>query len=174
MIPLTVRSYYSLMWGTASPEKLVKRAKQLGYDRMALTDTDNLYGLWPFLSACREEGISPIVGAELTEPGSDLRAVCLVENREGYKNLCRLITARHTAENFSLKTALSAHAVGVPLERAIGDAHLCLVHFHCVEPGKRTGNLGDPAAVGDTGIPTFSSPGLFDRFGTKRSTGTHG
>ena len=33
-------------------------------DRLALTDTDNLYGLWPFLAACRREGLTPIVGAE--------------------------------------------------------------------------------------------------------------
>ena len=113
MIPLTVRSYYALMWGTASPKKLVKRAKELGYDRLALTDTDNLYGLWPFLNACKEEGMTPIVGAELTEPDSCLRAVCLVENTDGYKNLCRLVTSRHRDKNFSLKTALSAHAKGL-------------------------------------------------------------
>ena len=40
----------------------------MGYDRIALTDTDSLCGLWPFLHACREERITPIVGAELTDP----------------------------------------------------------------------------------------------------------
>ncbi len=68
MIPLAVRSYYSLMWGTRSPRKICAVARELGYRRLALTDTDNLYGLWPFLSACRQEGITPIVGAELTDP----------------------------------------------------------------------------------------------------------
>jgi error-prone DNA polymerase len=37
--------------------------------RIALTDTDNLYGLWPFLQACREEGVTPIVGAEAQRAG---------------------------------------------------------------------------------------------------------
>ena len=59
MIPFTVRSNYSLMWGTASIKQLCGHARQLGYDRLALTDTDNLHGLWPFLRACRLEGLRP-------------------------------------------------------------------------------------------------------------------
>ncbi|MCU0987758.1 MAG: PHP domain-containing protein, partial [Acetobacteraceae bacterium] len=83
MVPLVVHSHYSLMRGTASPRQLCRAARQLGYDRLALTDTDNLYGLWPFLAACRREGITPIVGAEVTEPDRRRRAVCLVETDEG-------------------------------------------------------------------------------------------
>ena len=113
MIPLTVRSHYSLMWGTASPKKICRAAKALGYNRLALTDTDNLYGLWPFLNACKQEDLTPIVGAELTDPGSDSRAVCLVKNIDGYRNLCRLITRRHQDQAFDLKTAVCAHADGL-------------------------------------------------------------
>ncbi|MBW2444091.1 MAG: PHP domain-containing protein, partial [Deltaproteobacteria bacterium] len=115
MIPLTVRSYYSLMWGTRSPRKICAVAKQLGYSRLALTDTDNLYGLWPFLNACDEMGIAPIVGAELTDPVPGSRAVCLVENPAGYRNLCRLITRRHSSEKgtFDLKSAVPDYAEGL-------------------------------------------------------------
>ena len=80
MIPLTVRSYYSLMWGTRSPRKICAAARRLGYRRLALTDTDNLYGLWSFLKSCEYEGITPIVGAEITDHKSSRRAVCLVED----------------------------------------------------------------------------------------------
>ena len=73
MLPLAVKSYYSLMWGTRSPRKICAVAREMGYRRLALTDTDNLYGLWPFLSACRQEGITPIVGAELSDPDTDRR-----------------------------------------------------------------------------------------------------
>jgi error-prone DNA polymerase len=90
------------MWGTSPPEHLPVAARQHGHGRIALTDTDNLYGLWPFLEACREEDVTPIVGAELTEPGSQRRVVCLVENDRGYRNLCRLITRRHCKQDFSL------------------------------------------------------------------------
>ena len=113
MIPLTVRSCYSLMWGTDSPKKICRAARKMGYDRLAITDTDNLYGLWPFLNACREEEITPMVGAEITDRNTSARAVCLVKNPEGYKNLCRLITARKTDPAFDLKTGLAAHEKGL-------------------------------------------------------------
>ena len=100
LVPLVVRSGFSLMWGTATPAAICRRARALGYRRLALTDTDNLYGLWSFLSACDREGIRPIVGAEVTEPGSRRRSVCLVESPAGYANLCRLLTRRHREPAF--------------------------------------------------------------------------
>jgi DNA polymerase-3 subunit alpha/error-prone DNA polymerase len=106
MIPLVVHSHYSLMWGTASPRQICRVARQLGYERLALTDTDNLYGLWPFLAACRREGIIPIVGAEVTDPASGRSAACLVETEAGYRNLCRLLTRRKLqATEFNLQAA---------------------------------------------------------------------
>ncbi len=113
MIPLTIRSHYSLMWGTAGIKSICKRAKQLGYDHLALTDTDNLYGLWPFLQACKDENITPIVGAELTDPKTRHRAVCLVKNYAGYANLCRLITRRHMDKSFDLFSATQNHGNGL-------------------------------------------------------------
>jgi error-prone DNA polymerase len=102
MLALAMRSHYSLMWGSASPDDLCRAAKALGYAGLALTDTDNLYGLWKFLRACRRHGLKPVVGAELTEPGSPRRALCLVESSEGFRNLCRLISRRHLEPEFSL------------------------------------------------------------------------
>ena len=113
MIPLTVRSYYSLMWGTASPAEICTAARKMGYTRLALTDTDNLYGLWPFVTACRRAGIHPIIGAEITQPDTKTRAVCLVENDTGYRNLCRLITRRHCEKPFLLTRALRELADGL-------------------------------------------------------------
>ena len=113
MIPLTVRSSYSLMWGTSYVKQVCLTAKRLGYDRLALTDTDNLYGLWPFLRTCKREGLTPIVGAEVTDPHRKQRAVCLVEDEAGYRNLCRLLTRRHMAADFDLKEVLPNYATGL-------------------------------------------------------------
>ncbi|WP_054030723.1 DNA polymerase III subunit alpha [Desulfatitalea tepidiphila] len=113
MIPLTVRSHHSLMWGTASVRTLCQAARRLGYDRLALTDTDNLYGLWPFLEACRREGLTPIVGADITDPQRARRAVCLVADGEGYTGLCRLLTRRHMDAGFDLAGALPPQARGL-------------------------------------------------------------
>jgi DNA polymerase-3 subunit alpha/error-prone DNA polymerase len=101
------------MWGTAYVKQVCRHARRLGYKRLALTDTDNLYGLWPFLTACRREGLSPIVGAEITQPDSRKRAVCLVEDDTGYRNLCRMLTRRHMDADFDLKTVLPDHAPGL-------------------------------------------------------------
>ncbi|MCP4746292.1 MAG: DNA polymerase III subunit alpha [Desulfobacteraceae bacterium] len=113
MIPLTVRSHYSLMWGTAGVKELCRAARLLGYRRLALTDTDNLYGLHSFLTACRTEGITAIAGAEITDATSRQRAVCLVADHQGYANLCRMITRRHMDKKFDLAAQLPAYAKGL-------------------------------------------------------------
>ena len=101
------------MWGTAPVKRVCRTARRLGYTHLALTDTDNLCGLWPFLAACRREGLTPIVGAEVTDPQRKQRAVCLVENDTGYRNLCRLLTRRHMSDDFSLEAATISHANGL-------------------------------------------------------------
>jgi error-prone DNA polymerase len=113
MLPLAVHSHYSLMQGTCSPAAICREAKGHGYRGLALTDIDNLYGLWPFLAACRQEGITPLVGATVTAPGGSQRAVCLVKNPEGYRNLCLLLTARHTDPAFDLGRVVAAHGAGL-------------------------------------------------------------
>ncbi len=113
MFPLRVRSYYSLLQGTASPPMLCRRARELGYAGLALTDRDNLYGLWDFLKGCKLEGLRPIIGAEISEPGSSQVVTCLVQNTEGYANLCRLLSRRHMAETFKLADDLPPFADGL-------------------------------------------------------------
>ena len=113
MVPLTVRSNYSLMWGVDSIQRICHKARSMGYEQLALTDTDNIYGLWSFLSACRRTGIAPIVGAEITEPGNGRRVVCLVQNEDGYANLCRLISRRHMEDGFNIETGVGVYGEGL-------------------------------------------------------------
>jgi DNA-directed DNA polymerase III PolC len=113
MFPLRVRSYYSLLQGTASPVALCRRAKELGYSGLAMTDRDNLYGLWDFLKACRRERLRPIIGAEISEPGSKKIITCLVQNIDGYTNLCTLLTRRHMDKKFSLIGDIAPRADGM-------------------------------------------------------------
>jgi hypothetical protein len=61
-------------------------------------------GCGRFCRPAAKEDVTPIVGAELSEPGSQRRVVCLVENDDGYRNLCRLITRRHCKKDFSLES----------------------------------------------------------------------
>ena len=96
-VELHCHSAYSFLDGVAHPEELVDRACTLGYTALALTDHDNLCAALPFAHAARATGLQAITGCELTvDVGREQRhLVLLVENRTGYTNLCRLITAAH-------------------------------------------------------------------------------
>ncbi|MDJ0762728.1 MAG: DNA polymerase III subunit alpha [Myxococcota bacterium] len=166
MIPLTLRSYYSLMWGVCSPQDICHAAKQLGYQRIALTDTDNLYGLWSFLTACRRSGIAPIIGAELTDKTTCQRAICLVETPTGYANLCRLITRRHCDTDFDLATTLPTYAPGLIVLTQSLDLlqrwHGAGVTVAGALP-RRPDNAGSRRRrfCQDLGIPAVATPGSF-------------
>ncbi len=143
MFALKVRSYFSLMAGTASPLQLCLHAKKNGYTHLALTDHNNLYGLPAFLGACRTTGITPIIGAEITSPlNPEEEVTCLVQNREGYQNLCSLLSRRHCDKGFALSKIPSRYTSGL--------------FFLCSDPAliKRLHQL-KAAVVADLGsIPT--------------------
>ncbi|NPA80080.1 MAG: DNA polymerase III subunit alpha [Thermotogae bacterium] len=63
-VHLHVHSEYSLLDGAARIRDLVKRAKELGFPAIALTDHGNLYGTVEFYKAAREMDIKPILGME--------------------------------------------------------------------------------------------------------------
>lgn len=110
-VHLNVHSHYSKGWGMGTIEELCGSARDQGMDRIALTDTNGLYGLIFFLQAARDAGIQPIVGSELI--ADTHRAVLLVRDREGYANLCRIISDRHCRQDFDLIKALREHREGL-------------------------------------------------------------
>lgn len=68
---LHVHTEYSLLDGSAKIKSLVKRAKELGYDSLAITDHGVMYGVIDFYEAAKAEGIKPILGCEIyVSPGS--------------------------------------------------------------------------------------------------------
>jgi error-prone DNA polymerase len=93
-VELHCHSAYSFLDGASLPEELAARAAELGYEAVALTDHDGVYGSLEFAHAAKALGIRPITGAELTLlDGSHVTV--LVESQRGYANLCRLVTAAH-------------------------------------------------------------------------------
>src|SRR5262249_37168092 len=58
---------------------------------IALVDRDGVYGAPRLARAATKAGVKPIVGSEITLADGS-RLPLLVEDREGYQNLCRLIT----------------------------------------------------------------------------------
>ena len=110
---LPLHSEFSLLDGTAPVEALCERASRLGVPVVALADTDNAYGHVRFLRAARERGLKPLLGARVTDPGGAGDAVCLARTRDGYADLCRLITARQLEEGFRLADDLPRLAGGL-------------------------------------------------------------
>ena len=101
---LNTHSYYSMGWGTVSPEKLCQAAVEMGCDALALTDLNNVCGLFFFLDFACEFGLRPVVGAEVVS--GNARVTLLVMNRVGYANLCHIITQRHISPEFDLRREL--------------------------------------------------------------------
>ena len=59
---LHLHTEYSLLDGACRIERLAKRAKELGFSSLAITDHGVMYGAVNFYRACRAEGIKPIIG----------------------------------------------------------------------------------------------------------------
>src|SRR5213078_1959914 len=93
-VELHAHSAYSFLDGASHPEELAARAAELGYEALALTDHDGVYGSLEFAYAAKHFGVRPITGAEVTLEGG-AHVTLLVESPHGYANLCRLLTAAH-------------------------------------------------------------------------------
>src|SRR5207245_9313658 len=91
-VELRCRSAFSFLAGASLPEDLVERAAALGYDVLALADRGGVYGAPRFCQAARRAGLRALVGAEVAVAGAGILWL-LVEERAGYRNLCRLLTA---------------------------------------------------------------------------------
>ena len=103
---LHLHTEYSLLDGFCKIQELVKRAKELGMDSLAITDHGVMYGVIDFYKACQKEGIHPVLGCEVyVAPGSRLdreagagedryyHLILLAENNKGYENLMRIVSA---------------------------------------------------------------------------------
>ncbi|QQG43398.1 MAG: DNA polymerase III subunit alpha [Candidatus Daviesbacteria bacterium] len=106
-VHLHTHTEYSLLDGISKIPQLVKRAKELGMEALALTDHGVLYGAIEFYKACRAEGIKPIIGVEMyiakrshkdkegrvdSEP---FHLTVLAKNYQGYLNLLKLVSIAH-------------------------------------------------------------------------------
>ncbi len=113
-IHLRLHSEFSVVDGTVRIEEAAKAAAGAGQAALALTDLSNLFGAVKFYKDARGKGIKPILGAELfldmgsAEAGKEpvlARVVLLVQNKQGYLNLCELLARGWT------KNAVRANAV---------------------------------------------------------------
>ena len=92
--PLWCKSNYSFLEGASHPEELVEACRRLGIPSLALTDRNGVYGIVRAHVRARELDVHLVVGSQVSlRDGSEI--VLLVQDREGYAHLCRLLTAGH-------------------------------------------------------------------------------
>src|SRR5579872_3842688 len=129
-VHLRVKSAYSLLEGAIRPKELASLARANATPAVAVTDVNNLFGVYEISETLAKAGVQPIVGALLSVELEQLSPQAigtrrkpphlplLVQNETGYSNLSRLLSAAylgaapgdwpHVREN-----GLSANAAGL-------------------------------------------------------------
>ena len=107
-VHLHCHTQYSLLDGANKVETLLERVKQLKQPAVAMTDHGNMFGAIEFYREAMRQGIKPIIGCEIyVAPASRFERkgvdkgnreynnhlILLAMNLEGYRNLCKLVTA---------------------------------------------------------------------------------
>ena len=104
-VHLRTHSEYSVVDGTLRIADAADAARADGQVALAITDLSNLFGAIKFYTACRKKGIKPIIGVDVfIEPDAGLsahdkqatRLLLLVQNRQGYLNVCELLARAWT------------------------------------------------------------------------------
>jgi DNA-directed DNA polymerase III PolC len=88
---LNCHSWFSLRYGTLSPEQLVRAAARWNIEVLALTDINNTSAAIEFVHHCRQSGIQPIVGIDFRREGQCLY-IGLARNNEGFAALNELLS----------------------------------------------------------------------------------
>ncbi|HTS64122.1 MAG TPA: error-prone DNA polymerase [Candidatus Acidoferrales bacterium] len=91
MIELHARSAFSFLEGATVPEELAGACARYEMPAMALLDRNGVYGSPRFHMAAKKAGVRAHIGSEITCTNGRTYPL-LVESRQGYQNLCRLVT----------------------------------------------------------------------------------
>jgi error-prone DNA polymerase len=93
-IELHACSAFSFLRGASQPKDLAAAAADKGLAAMAVCDWGGVYGAPRFFKEARKRGVRPIVGCEIPMSDGSVLPV-LVKTRQGYRNLCQLLTSMH-------------------------------------------------------------------------------
>jgi len=98
---LHVHNQYSLLDGFGNEKAFAKKAREMKFTHLALTNHGNIDGLIKHQGACESNSIKPLFGCEmyivndLAVKDKDEKAghlTILVKNQTGWRELCRLLT----------------------------------------------------------------------------------
>jgi DNA polymerase III subunit alpha len=155
-VHLRLHTEFSVVDGTNRIDDAVKLAAKDGQPALAITDLNNLFGAIKFYKTARSAGVKPVIGAELfveglsgapvsavMSPMGSKEALCriivLVQNHQGYLNLCELLARTWTQNPGKLQTACRLNWLTELNEGLI------------VLSGAQMGPLGAPLLQGDLG-----------------------
>ena len=103
-VHLHVHTQYSILDGASSVKSLLRRAKDLGMEALAITDHGNMFGVKEFHDAASAASVKPIIGCEIyvartsledktsVEDRSGDHLILLAKNKTGYHNLVKLVS----------------------------------------------------------------------------------
>jgi DNA polymerase-3 subunit alpha len=107
-VHLRVKSAYSLLDGAMRPHEIAALARTQGMPAVAITDVNNLFGVYEISETLAKAGVQPIIGALLSvdleqkaslAPGfmrdKPASLPLLVQNESGYRNLAKLLSAAY-------------------------------------------------------------------------------
>jgi error-prone DNA polymerase len=120
-VELHARSAFSFLRGASSPEDLVQAAARAQLRAAALLDRDGVYGAPRFYHAARDAGLRALVGAEITLADGSVLPL-LAASREGYRNLCELITTAKMTERTAPPPPGVCHLISDKLPTTSTDA----------------------------------------------------
>src|SRR3989440_7697138 len=143
-VELHAHSAYSFLDGASLPEELATRAAELGYEALALTDHDGVYGSLEFAHMAKAVGVRPITGTEVSLTDGS-HATLLVESAAGYANLCRLLTAAHAGTRPKESAEALPPALDATLLAELNDGLVCL--SGCARHGIGVRNPNGAAAL---------------------------
>jgi error-prone DNA polymerase len=109
---LNTHSFFSFGGGASSPSRLVERAKELGYEHLALTDLNGVYGAVELHESAKRHGLTAGIGATVqvdTDFGT-FSLPLLAANRNGYRVLNELCSIAHERGGTVTLPILEAHA----------------------------------------------------------------
>jgi len=91
-MPVELRAHtaFSFGDGTITPEALIRKAADLGYHSIGITDNADIGGIVRFCLEAKRLGIDPVVGAELNVDGHPVGLIA--RSAEGYRNIAALVT----------------------------------------------------------------------------------
>ena len=132
---LHCHSAYSFLDGASHPDELMTAAAELGYEALALTDHNGVFGSMEHAQAAKAAGLRALHGAEVDlDDGRHL--TLLVEDAEGWRNLCRILTRAHTHTREASGGRVVVPA-SVPLDVVLDHARGLVCLSGCARQGVR-------------------------------------